>query len=128
METTRTGDARPEPQVTHCYIYAHVARSNPLAIERQVQDGHTLAKSLSSPATEYKVTRVFRDDGGSGLSSDRPAYKELLAELEKGDVATVLVSGEDRLYRSTTLQQAYSELSSRLGITTYSAQSGRVGR
>lgn len=117
--------ARSGARAVHCFIYAHVAQSNPVAVERQVEECRALAASLSDAATVYEVVRIFEDNGGSGMSGDRPAYKELLAALEQGDVATVLVSHEDRLSRSTALQQAYSELSSRLGITTYS-ESGPV--
>ncbi|MEU1497034.1 recombinase family protein [Streptomyces sp. NPDC005732] len=125
MKSTQTGDARTEPTVSRCYIYAHVARSNPLAIERQIESGYALAESLSSPAAKYEVVRVFQDDGGSGLSS-RPAYERMLTGLGRGEADTVLVFAEDRLYRSLELQKAYREMSARLGITTFSAQSGRL--
>jgi hypothetical protein len=128
VKTTQPGDARSETQVIRCYVYAHVAQSNPLAIQRQVQAGYALAESLSSPAAEYQVVRVFQDDGGSGLSAHRPAYEEMLAELERCDAAVVLVYREDRLFRDPDLQKAYSEISNRLGVETYSVESGRLGR
>lgn len=127
MKSTQTGDARTGSQIIRCYIYAHVAQSNPLAIERQIQSGYALAESLSSSAAKYEVVRVFQDDGGSGLSV-RPAYAEMLTGLDRGEADTVLVFAEDRLYRSPELQQAYSEMSDRLGVTTYSVKSGRLGR
>lgn len=128
MTPTSPGDARTETQVIPCYVYAHVAQSNSLAIQRQVQDGYALAESLSSPDTMYRVVHVFQDNGGSGYSAHRPGYREMLAGLERGDATTVLVFSEDRLYRNPDLHKAYSEMSHRLGITTYSVQSGRLGR
>ncbi|MFJ4617382.1 recombinase family protein [Streptomyces sp. NPDC088812] len=125
MKSTQTGDACTEPKVIRCYIYAHVARSNPLAIERQIQDSYALAESLSSPAVKYEVVRVFQDDGGSGLST-RPAYEDMLTGLGRGEADTVLVFAEDRLYRSSDLQKAYVEMSAQLGVTTFSVQSGRL--
>lgn len=127
MKTTQTGDAQTEPQVIRCYVYAHVARSNPLAIERQIESTRTLAESLSSPDATYQVVRVFQDDGGSGLST-RPAYEQMLAGLERGEADAVLVFAEDRLYRSYALREAYSKMSDRLGVATYSVQSGRLDR
>lgn len=127
MQNTETGDARTEQQVIRCYVYARVARSNPMAIERQVESALALAGSLSSPAAKYEVVRVFQDDGGSGLST-RPAYEEMLTGLERGEADTVLVFAEERLYRSLDMQKAYSEMSARLGVTTFSVQSGRLGR
>lgn len=127
MQTTEPGDARTEQQVIRCYIYARVARSNPPAIERQVESAHALAGSLSSPATKYEVVRVFQDDGVSGLSV-RPAYEEMLNGLERGEADTVLVYAEEQLYRSPDLQKAYIEMSTRLGVTTFSVQSGRLSR
>ncbi|MEU1008160.1 recombinase family protein [Streptomyces sp. NPDC005890] len=126
MKNTQTGVARTEPRVIRCYIYAHVPRSNPLAIERQVESARALAESLSSPAAKYEVVRVFQDDGGSGLST-RPAYEEMLTGLGRGEADAVLVFAEDRLYRSLDLQKAYSEMSARLGVTTFTVQSGRLG-
>jgi DNA invertase Pin-like site-specific DNA recombinase len=126
MKTTQAGDARTEPQIIRCYVYARVARSNPLAIERQVQDCYALAERLSAQGAEYQVVRVFQDDGGSGISDRRPAYEEMLTELDRGEASTVLVFAEERLYRDLALQQAYSEMSHRLGITTHSVRSGRI--
>lgn len=125
MKRNQAGDARPESQAIRCYVYAHIAQSNPLAIKRQIHDGYALAESLSNPAAEYRVVRVFQDDGGSGLST-RPAYEKMLAGLDRGEADAVLVFAEDRLYRSPDLQRAYSEMSARLGVTTFSVQSGRL--
>lgn len=127
MKNTQPGDARTEPEVIRCYVYAHVARSNSLAIEQQVESARALAASLSSPAAMYEVVRVFQDDGGSGLST-RPAYEEMLTGLVHGEANTVLVASEDRLYRSPDLQKAYREMSARLGVTTITVQSGRLSR
>ena len=127
MDTTQTADAQTEPQVIRCYAYAHVARSNLLAIERQLQDIRALADSLSSSAAKYEIVGIFQDDGGSGLSV-RPAYRDMLAGLDRGEADAVLVFAEDRLYRSPDLQRTYSEMSARLGVATYSVQSGRIGR
>ncbi|MFE7803981.1 recombinase family protein [Streptomyces sp. NPDC057430] len=128
MKSTRLDVTPAEPQVVRCYLYARTARSNALAIERQIQDGHALAESLSSQGARHEVVRVFQDDGGSGLSGDRPGYTAMLAGLERGEATVVVVWSEERLYRDANLQKAYSEMSDRLGVTTHSVRSGRVGR
>ncbi|MFF7180172.1 recombinase family protein [Streptomyces sp. NPDC008121] len=123
MTSTQT-----EPKVVRCYLYARTARANALAIERQILDCRALADSLSSQGTRHEVVRVFEDDGGSGNSGDRPGYTAMLEGLEQGGATAVLVWGEEQLYRDAALQQAYSELTDRLGVTTHSVRSGRVGR
>lgn len=113
-------------QVIRCYVYARVAKSKPWAMERQIDDGHALAETLSTPAVDYQVIHVFEDDGLSGHSGPRPGYEQMLAGLERGEATVVLVSDEDRLYRNEADQKAYSELSDRLAVVTYSTQSGRI--
>lgn len=128
MKRTHLHVTQTEPQAIRCYLYARTARSNALAIERQIRDCHALAESLSSQDARHEVIRVFQDDGGSGASGDRPGYTAMLDGLEQGDAAVVLVWNEERLYRDISLQRAYSEMSDRLGVTTYSVRSGQVGR
>lgn len=120
--------AGTDRKVIRCYVYARTARSNPLAVERQVQDGRGLAETLTTSAVEYQVVRVFEDAGLSGYSGRRPGYEEMLAGLEHGEATVVLVSDEARLYRNEADEKAYSELSDRLAVATYSAQAGRISR
>lgn len=115
-------------QVIRCYVYARTARSNPPAMERQVEEGRGLAETLSTSAVAYQVVRVFEDDGVSGNSGRRPGYEEMLAGLEQGDATVVLVWDEARLYRNEADQKVYGELSDRLAVATYSTQAGRISR
>jgi DNA invertase Pin-like site-specific DNA recombinase len=126
MTNTQKG-AETARRIIRCYIYARVAQSKPMALERQILDGHALAEKLSTLDSEYQVVRVFQDDGSSGYSGPRPGFEEMLAGLKRGEASVVLVWSEDRLYRNPATQQAYSELSKRLAITTYSTQAGRIG-
>lgn len=44
--------------------------------------------------------RVFTDRGFSGKSTDRPAFQELLAAIERGEISAVVVYKLDRISRS----------------------------
>jgi site-specific DNA recombinase len=59
-------------------------------------------KLLSKVAKEKGFTNllVFIDDGISGVTMDRPSFKEMLAELEKGCIAAVFVKDMSRLGRN----------------------------
>ena len=45
----------------------------------------------------FQNSRFFVDDGYSGVTFDRPAYLEMMAELEAGRVSTIIVKGHSRL-------------------------------
>lgn len=44
--------------------------------------------------------RVWADDGYSGVSFDRPGYNEMMAEVEAGNVSTIIVKDHSRLGRN----------------------------
>lgn len=44
--------------------------------------------------------RMWADDGYSGVTFDRPAYNEMMAEVEAGNVSTIIVKDHSRLGRN----------------------------
>lgn len=44
--------------------------------------------------------KVWADDGYSGVSFDRPGYNEMMAEVEAGNVSTIIVKDHSRLGRN----------------------------
>jgi len=55
----------------------------------------------NSADEEWKVFKVFREEGRSGKDTDRSRLQELLADIEKGLINTVLVVRIDRITRSS---------------------------
>lgn len=79
-------------------LYCRVASGGQCAweaIEAQRSNLIQHAENLS-----LKNIRAFSDCGYSGLNFNRPAFQEMLLEIEAGRVETLVVSGIDRLTRS----------------------------
>ena len=77
-----------------------------VSTDKQADDGYSLdvqieklqayAKTLSN----VKEVRVYTDDGYSGSSLDRPGMKQLIEDIEAGQITHVIVVKLDRLSRS----------------------------
>ena len=67
---------------------------------------------LEAYATEHglKNIRHFSDDGFSGTTFNRPAFEELLEEVERGRVGTVIVKDLSRLGRDYLNVGYYTEV------------------
>lgn len=59
-----------------------------------------LRAALASRAGDHEVRHVFREEGESGKSLDRPALQQLLARVRARDIDLLLVTRIDRLSRS----------------------------
>ncbi|MGE3192881.1 MAG: recombinase family protein [Microbacteriaceae bacterium] len=68
-----------------------------LAVSRQLADCRTLAK-----LKELTVEREYVDNDKSATKGDRPAFLELVADVEAGKVDTIICWHTDRLYRRVT--------------------------
>ena len=55
------------------------------------------------------VREIYTDDGYSGTSFDRPAFRRMLADIEKGQIDTVLTKDLSRLGRDYILTGYYLE-------------------
>ena len=54
--------------------------------------------------------RFYVDDGISGVTFDRPAFSQMLEDIEQGLVGTVIVKDMSRLGRNYLLVGQYTEL------------------
>lgn len=68
-----------------------------LAVSRQLDDCRTLAK-----LKELTVDREYVDNDRSATRGNRPAFLELVADVEAGKVDTIICWHTDRLYRRVT--------------------------
>lgn len=48
----------------------------------------------------WDIVKIYREEGQSGKDLDRPKFKELIKDIEKGVIDTVLIKKIDRLSRS----------------------------
>jgi DNA invertase Pin-like site-specific DNA recombinase len=69
-------------------------------------------KILEKYATENGFTNIrhFQDDGWSGKDFQRPGWQELIAEIEAGNVATLITKNLDRVGRNYLQVGFYTEV------------------
>jgi DNA invertase Pin-like site-specific DNA recombinase len=58
----------------------------------------------------FTNVRFYQDDGWSGTRWDRPAWEELIAEVEAGNVSTVIVKDMSRVGRDYLQVGFYTEV------------------
>ena len=81
-------------------LYARLSRdddlqgeSNSITNQKQILENYASKNGFAN-------TVVFQDDGYSGVNFERPAWKNLLAEVESGNVANVIVKDMSRVGRN----------------------------
>lgn len=77
-------------------------------------------KMLEAYADEHGLRHIrhFSDDGFSGTTFNRPAFEEMLEEVERGRVGTVIVKDLSRLGRDYLNVGYYTEVVFPTVITT----------
>ena len=58
----------------------------------------------------YRIHKVYIDDGYSGMNFQRPAFQELLEDVERGAVNMVITKDLSRLGRDYIMTGYYSEI------------------
>jgi len=87
--------------MTQCLVYCRVST------EEQADKGYSLdtQEKLCREFAErngYRVAGVFRDEGKSGTTLDRPALQDLLAKCTEAEgIGAIIVQETDRLARNT---------------------------
>jgi len=72
----------------------------------------------------YEIKRIFREEAVSGTKgeADRPAFQEMMAEILRDGVRTVLIEGLDRLAREYRIQETLLIYLASKGISLISAR------
>ena len=86
---------------------------------RQEEDIRRYAKK-----NRIEIVQVFKEEGVSGKKgeADRPAFQEMVSEILKDGVRTVIVEGLDRLAREYRIQETLIVYLASKGITLISAR------
>jgi site-specific DNA recombinase len=89
------------PEALRVALYTRVSTDNQLGDEGSLETQEArLRASVASRQAPHLVARVFREEGASGKSLDRPQLQEMLAAVRGGQVDVVMVTRLDRLSRS----------------------------
>ena len=76
-------------------VYVRVAHKDDEALKRQEEYVLSYCKYRDYP----DVVKVYRDNGKSGTTENRPAYKRLLKDVRDGKINVILVVNFERLTR-----------------------------
>lgn len=81
------------------FIYVRVSTN------KQAEEGYSIPQQIERlkkycDAMGWILVKIYTDDGYSGGDLERPAIKQMIKEIEKGNVDIVLVDKLDRLSRS----------------------------
>ena len=76
-------------------IYCRVARMDDAAITHQKSMLFDYANQHG-----YEIAKMYTDNGFSGMNFERPAFQELLADIESGFIGTVIVKDSSRISRN----------------------------
>jgi len=74
----------------------------------------------------YEVAGVYKEEGVSGTTSeaDRPAFKEMVSDILRNGVRTIIIEGLDRLAREYVIQEHLVVYLASKEITLMSARTG----
>ena len=75
-------------------------------------------------ATNGFLRRMYREEGKSGFSSDRPAYQQMIEDAYQGCFETIIIDKLDRLGRNTVDMAEFYSLMDSMGINIISLTEG----
>lgn len=84
--------------ITRCACYVRVSTENQLenySIDEQIDRLTAYCK-----AKDYTIVKFYTDGGYSGGNMNRPALKQMISDIKKGSIDSVIVYKLDRLSRS----------------------------
>jgi site-specific DNA recombinase len=97
-------------------IYVRVSTDRQTLAQTIDQQIERLRLHLTSEGQELKAEYIFRDDGYSGATLNRPGLDRLRDQLREGDIARVLITSPDRLARNYGHQMVLLEEFERSGV------------
>ncbi|MFE5895816.1 recombinase family protein [Streptomyces sp. NPDC056488] len=123
-------DSATGRRIIRCFLYARISEDREgagLGVERQIDDGHTLAAQLSTSEVEYRIVRVFQDNDLSAYSGKpRPDYLAMLQALRDGEGDCVLAWHTDRLHRSPAELEEYIDVCEPRKVDTRTVKAGHL--
>jgi site-specific DNA recombinase len=96
-------------------IYVRVSTDRQALAQTIDQQIERLRLHLTSEGQELKAEHIFRDDGYSGATLNRPGLDRLRDQLREGGIERVLIASPDRLARNYVHQMVLLEEFERSG-------------
>jgi len=107
-----------------CYVYLRVSSQGQLVGSGLVRQMETIKQYCKSNG--FVIVDVFEEEGISGSTdeSDRPAFKQMIAEILRNGVSIIVVESLDRLAREYRIQEQLLIYLVSKGIDLISANTG----
>ena len=81
-------------------LYCRLSRDDEFAGESNSIKNQKSILIKYAESNNFKNTKVFIDDGYSGVSFSRPAFMEMMELAENGQIETIIVKDHSRLGRN----------------------------
>ena len=91
-------------------LYARLSRDDELQGESNSITNQRKILCKYAEDNGFERTKFYYDDGFSGTNFDRPQFKEMIADVESGEVKTIIVKDLSRLGRDYLTVGFYTEV------------------
>ncbi len=105
-------------------LYSRLSKDDYLTGESQSISNQKSLLEQYAEQNGFTNTRHFSDDGHTGVDFNRPAWQEMMAEVEAGNVGVIIVKTLDRMCRNYLQAGLYRERFKSLQIRLISMQEG----
>jgi DNA invertase Pin-like site-specific DNA recombinase len=105
-------------------LYSRLSKDDFLQGESQSISNQKSLLEQYAEQNGFPNTRHFSDDGHSGVDFNRPAWQEMMAEVEAGNVGVIIVKTLDRMGRNYLQTGLYRELFKSRNVRLISMQEG----
>ena len=105
-------------------IYCRVSSDEQVRVGGSLPDQERRLK-LRAESEGWQIAEVFKDEGISGHTDERPALQRMMEACRQGEVDLIIITQLDRLFRENRLQLNYvHELVETLGINLLTIDEG----
>jgi DNA invertase Pin-like site-specific DNA recombinase len=105
-------------------LYSRLSKDDLLTGESQSISNQKFLLEQFAEQNGFTNIRHFSDDGHTGVDFDRPDWKEMIAEVEAGNVGVIIVKTLDRMGRNYLQTGLYREMFKERGVRLISMQEG----
>jgi DNA invertase Pin-like site-specific DNA recombinase len=105
-------------------LYSRLSKDDLLTGESQSISNQKSLLEQFAEQNGFPNPRHFSDDGFSGVDFVRPAWQEMIAEVEAGNVGAIIVKTLDRMGRNYLQTGLYREMFHERGVRLISMQEG----
>lgn len=105
-------------------LYSRLSKDDLLTGESQSISNQKSLLEQYAEQNGFLNARHFSDDGHTGVDFNRPAWQEMIAEVEAGSVGTIIVKTLDRMGRNYLQTGLYREMFRERGVRLISMQEG----